>query len=203
MRSEVCLRPIVLMTTVGMLLTGCAGNPPKGQEKYPTKRIAIGWIRHDWRVCIDNDTCPKPSPKTVVLPAPMPAVVTPAEHVETRPTKAETKRLPIIVHFEFAKATPTKNGVAALESALALIRPTDILRIEGHTDDIGGQDYNDRLARKRAEFVAAWLKKRGVKNAMEIEAHGKCCYAVPNDSEAQRALNRRVEVRFSTTTDKE
>lgn len=88
--------------------------------------------------------------------------------------------------------------MASLESAVAAIQPEDTLHIEGHTDDLGAQIYNDRLARKRTEYVVARLNQRGIRNPMEIASHGKCCYAVPNDSEEGRARNRRVEVRFST-----
>jgi outer membrane protein OmpA-like peptidoglycan-associated protein len=88
--------------------------------------------------------------------------------------------------------------MASLESAATAIHPEDSLHIEGHTDDLGKQTYNDRLARKRAEYVAARLNQRGIRNPMAIESHGKCCYAVPNDSEEARARNRRVEVRFAT-----
>lgn len=105
----------------------------------------------------------------------------------------------MVVHFEFASATPTKAGAAELEEALTRIRDGDMLRIDGHTDDIGGVAFNDRLARRRAEYVATWLKRHDVQNPMRIEAHGKCCYVAPNDSDRGRAANRRVEIHFTTT----
>ncbi|MDP1573077.1 MAG: OmpA family protein [Pseudomonadota bacterium] len=155
----------------------------------------IGWTKSAWRVC-EGDACPAPTAKTVVLPSPRPVISLPPR-VETRQAEAVARK-PLVIQFVFAKAIPTKDGMASLESATSAIHSKDTLHIEGHTDDLGVQALNDKLARKRAEYVAAWLKQRGIKNPMEIESHGKCCYAVPNDSEERRARNRRVEVRFST-----
>ncbi len=177
-------------------LTGCAILPEAHVSEKP---LQVGWLKNEWRTCAGEE-CPSPTPKTVILVPPRPVVPAPAPKVAEKPP---VERVPIVVRFEFARAKPTKDGMEALQNAASSIRPGDILHIEGHTDDRGGQGYNDRLARSRAQFVAAWLKKRDIKNPLEIEAHGKCCYVVPNDSEGQRALNRRVEIRFANHSHKE
>lgn len=63
------------------------------------------------------------------------------------------------------------------------------VRIEGYTCDIGTEEYNQTLSTKRAEAVAAFLKKSGV-NVSEIKGKGECCRV----SEKDKALNRRAEV---------
>lgn len=189
---------MLLMAAAGLLLIGCAGNPPVEQQESAARRMSIGWIGHDWRVCEEEGSCPRPTPKSVVLPAPMPTASRPQVPAKPQPAVAADRK-PAIVHFEFARATPTEAGGSELEEALAQLRQHEAIRVVGHTDDIGTADFNARLALRRAEFVAAWLKRRGVSNPMEIEARGQCCYVAANDSDQGRAANRRVEIHFTTT----
>lgn len=188
---------VLVVGAVGLLLAGCTGNPPIDQPDSAQRRISVGWIRHDWRTCEEEGSCPRPTPKTVVLAAPIPLPAKPPAPVEPQPPVA-VERQAVIVHFEFASATPTKAGATELEQALRQVHEGDTLRIDGHTDDIGAVAFNDRLARRRAEFVASWLRRHKVENPMAIEARGKCCYVAPNESDKGRAANRRVEIHFAT-----
>ena len=115
----------------------------------------------------------------------------------------EARRMSLSVHFGRAKAKPTPAGRIELENVLSQIRENDSIQIQGHTDDIGSAAFNDRLARRRAWFVATWLKRRGVANPMEVKARGKCCYVAANDSDEGRAANRRVVVVLNTSVRKE
>jgi OOP family OmpA-OmpF porin len=67
--------------------------------------------------------------------------------------------------------------------------------IEGHTDDRGGAAMNQGLSERRAASVKAWLVKAGIDaGRLETKGFGMSKPALPNDSEAGRAANRRVEV---------
>ena len=190
-------KPFYLCTIIMVAFSGCAATPAPEQSPPPEfTQIAlnVGWLRNDWKLC-EGDTCSVPTPKTVVIASPRPVFSLPPK-IEKK-TPEVVVRKPVVIQFEFAKAIPTREGMTTLEGMSTSIRSEDTLYMEGHTDDLGEQPYNDRLARKRAEYVAAWLRKSGIKNPMEIESRGKCCYAIPNDSEKGRARNRRVEVRFS------
>ncbi len=67
--------------------------------------------------------------------------------------------------------------------------------IEGHTDDRGGEAMNKTLSEKRAASVKKWLVENGVKaEVLSTVGHGQSKPTMPNDSEAGRAANRRVEV---------
>ncbi len=185
------------MSAAGLLLIGYASNPPGEQQDPASRRMSIGWIGHDWRICNEEEgSCRRPTPKTVALSALMPPAQKPSVPANPQPA-AESK--PAVVHFEFARATPTEAGASELEEALAQLRQHGTIRIAGHTDDIGSAAFNARLAHRRAEFVATWLKRRGVTSPMEIEARGKCCYVAANDSDKGRAANRRAEIHFTTT----
>ncbi|MFA6270546.1 MAG: OmpA family protein [Candidatus Paceibacterota bacterium] len=101
--------------------------------------------------------------------------------------------------FQFSSATLSDLAEMEIRKAVVLIQPGDSILVEGRTDDIGSQAFNDRLARKRAEVVAAYLKRLVVKSPVEIRSQGKCCYAIANNSDESRAINRRVDLNFSST----
>lgn len=178
------------------LLSGCTWTwlEKSEPEKPQARSIGIGWIGHDWRACEEGINCPKPTPKTIVMPAPRSAATTPLKQSEAPVESAPSPVLAHRVNFRFARAIPTKDGIDQLTNILRAIRETHVIHVTGHTDDIGGDRFNERLALRRAEFVAAWLKRRGIRNPMEVEARGKCCYLAPNETDDGRAINRRVEI---------
>jgi outer membrane protein OmpA-like peptidoglycan-associated protein len=94
-----------------------------------------------------------------------------------------------------------KPGADELVSRLSqfLQNHSDIkVRIEGHTDSIGSDSYNEALSQRRAQAVATALESRGVP-ATRIEAvgRGKSAPVAGNDTSAGRQQNRRVEIIFS------
>jgi len=68
--------------------------------------------------------------------------------------------------------------------------------IHGYTCDLGSSEYNNALARRRAEAVKAALIAKKVATPINITAKGKCCYVTPNTDESSRARNRRVEIQL-------
>jgi outer membrane protein OmpA-like peptidoglycan-associated protein len=83
--------------------------------------------------------------------------------------------------------------------ANAILDAKDIkkVRIEGHTDDKGRATHNRELSQRRAESVRRFLVARGVAaERLTAEGFGPEKPIVPNDTEANRALNRRVEFRI-------
>jgi len=67
--------------------------------------------------------------------------------------------------------------------------------IEGHTDDVGDADVNQKLSERRAASVKAWLVRAGVaKERLTSVGLGEAQPTRANDSAAGRAANRRVEV---------
>jgi len=83
-----------------------------------------------------------------------------------------------------------------LNRLAAIASDSKRIELEGRTDDIGGKAYNDRLARRRAEFVRSWLLKQGVAAEMVVRAEGLSCYLDTSPTETARRNNRRVEVRL-------
>jgi len=70
-----------------------------------------------------------------------------------------------------------------------------VLHIEGHTDDIGNNDYNYALSIRRAQSVAQYLSLNGISsNRLRIHGHGELEPRVANTNPENRRLNRRVEI---------
>lgn len=73
--------------------------------------------------------------------------------------------------------------------------PETIILVEGHTDNTGTDEYNMDLSKKRAYTVTDYLISKGVaKDRFEVKWYGENQPKYPNDSEANRKLNRRVEI---------
>ncbi len=104
------------------------------------------------------------------------------------------------IHFETASATILPDSFPVLtEIAQFLIANPDIkqIRIEGHTDNHGGADYNLDLSKRRAASVRTWLSEHGVDaSRTQSEGYGLTLPVASNESEEGRAQNRRVEFKI-------
>lgn len=87
---------------------------------------------------------------------------------------------------------PELNRLAALVKAEGLS-----VEIAGHTDNVGGADYNQQLSQNRADAARAYLLAQGCQpEQVSARGYGLAQPLASNDSEAGRAMNRRVEIRF-------
>ena len=178
-----------------LILVGCAGV-----EKVVTDEpmpLGLNWDRSTWRFCAANE-CARPTQKTVVVDPP--PVVIPAVSVAPKQVPEPVKTtLTLSVRFHLASARLTPQAESVLRKEFASRDVIDSIVIEGRTDDLGSQSFNDRLARNRADAVAAFLKQIGVSGAVTIQSQGKCCYVTANRSGETRARNRRVDLQIFTT----
>ncbi|MBF0100202.1 MAG: OmpA family protein [Desulfobacterales bacterium] len=79
--------------------------------------------------------------------------------------------------------------------------PQTVIRVEGHTDSIGSEQYNQQLSERRAESVKNLLIQRGVNpyNIMAI-GYGKTLPVASNATPEGRQRNRRVEIKVAPST---
>jgi len=102
------------------------------------------------------------------------------------------------ISFQFNSAVIQPASETTLERAAQILRdnPGVHVEIEGHTDDVGKPDFNQRLSDSRARSVADWLSAHGIPaERMSTKGYGATRPRAPNDSEPNRALNRRIEFR--------
>jgi len=101
------------------------------------------------------------------------------------------------VLFDFNKYTlkPAARERLARISGIVLAYPDLKLQIEGHTDAIGSDEYNQTLSEKRAGAVRDYIVTSGVSmNNVAAQGLGKADPVADNGTAAGRALNRRVEM---------
>jgi outer membrane protein OmpA-like peptidoglycan-associated protein len=100
------------------------------------------------------------------------------------------------VYFETNKYEITSNSKLALDKLQKIFAEydnTNIL-IEGHTDNIGEENYNLRLSERRAKSAGNYLLNSGIaSNRLIIKWYGENQPKVDNNSEENRTLNRRVQ----------
>ena len=80
-------------------------------------------------------------------------------------------------------------------SGIVLAHPGLTLEVEGHTDSVGSDDYNQMLSERRANAVRAFLIQQGVSPAnITASGLGKAQPVGSNDTATGRQMNRRVEM---------
>ena len=83
-------------------------------------------------------------------------------------------------------------------SGIVLAYPSLHLQVEGHTDSVGGDEYNQNLSEHRAEAVRDYLVQQGISAAsMEAKGFGKTEPIASNETPEGRQQNRRVELVLS------
>ncbi|HWK04580.1 MAG TPA: OmpA family protein [Puia sp.] len=93
-----------------------------------------------------------------------------------------------------ALSEAAKVNLEKVASVFIKYPETNIL-VEGHTDNTGAPEYNMELSKKRAYSVSEFLQSKGVAtNRMDIKWYGETQPKYPNTTDANRSLNRRVEV---------
>ena len=103
------------------------------------------------------------------------------------------------INFDFNKATIKPESIPILyNTAEILLKNPDVkVEIQGHTDNIGSDRYNQKLSLQRAETVKNFLIAKGVaSDRLTTVGFGKTKMLMDNKSEQGRGLNRRIELKI-------
>jgi outer membrane protein OmpA-like peptidoglycan-associated protein len=101
------------------------------------------------------------------------------------------------VNFETGSTRLTADSTRTVDDLTVILRayPSAAVRLEGHTDDIGDAEANERLSLARAEAVKDTLAGRGVDpSRITTTGQGAGRPLASNETEAGRAQNRRLEL---------
>lgn len=137
-----------------------------------------------------------PKKEVKVEPTPEPEPVVEQEPVDTMPSLADIESKFQTIHFDFNKYTIRKEDGTILEANSAVLKnyPDINVLIEGHTCDIGTNEYNMALGEKRANAAKDYLVKLGIEEArLSIISYGEEKPLDPAHTEAVRKGNRRAE----------
>jgi OOP family OmpA-OmpF porin len=165
-------------------------------------RRRTGWVRGN---VVEHFQPPKPPPP----PAPKASLAeAPPRDPRDTPTPAPVEQAPavrpvvteVVVNFEFGKSALTDEARRKLDGAF--VKPTSsaqglaIIAIEGHTDWVGREAYNERLGLARAESVKRYLTERlGMPaDRLNVVSYGETRPVASNTTREGRAQNRRVMI---------
>lgn len=109
----------------------------------------------------------------------------------------------VFVYFDFDRSELLEPGKKTIDSILSRVIQTSYLKgitLAGHCDSVGDHRYNDSLSYARVATLRQYLYTKGANDRLiqEISGWGKRQPLVENDSEANRSINRRVEVVFKS-----
>jgi outer membrane protein OmpA-like peptidoglycan-associated protein len=99
------------------------------------------------------------------------------------------------LNFEFNKSVILPESFASLdELASVMAQTTWSLKLSGYTDNKGSDSYNLKLSENRAKAVKDYLINQGIdQNRIQSKGYGSANPIAPNDTDENRAKNRRVE----------
>ncbi|SED86604.1 OmpA family protein [Pseudomonas anguilliseptica] len=147
-----------------------------------------------------RDRCPGTPPNTPVHHNGCPIkeyASTPAE-AEPEPIEmVESVRVELDVKFDFNKSDVKEDSQADIKSLADFMKqyPQTTTTVEGHTDAVGSDAYNQGLSERRANAVRDVLvNQHGIDSGrVSSVGYGESRPVADNDSESGRAINRRVE----------
>ncbi|TBW37087.1 OmpA family protein [Azotobacter chroococcum] len=165
---------------IGLNFGGSAGKKEPAPE--PVAEVCAD-VDNDG-VCDNVDRCPDTPANTTV-------------DAEGCTAVAEVVRVELDVKFDFDKAKVKEESYADIKNLADFMNqyPQTSTTVEGHTDSVGTDAYNQKLSERRANAVRDVLvNEYGVEgNRVDSVGYGESRPVADNATESGRAINRRVE----------
>jgi len=103
------------------------------------------------------------------------------------------------IYFDTDSANIKDESFVSLNQIVQLLKDNLNIKVEisAHTDNVGGYDYNINLSQRRATSVVNYIISKGIsKEKLEAKGYGETKPIASNNSESNRAKNRRVEFKI-------
>ena len=139
------------------------------------------------------DTTATPTPQPPPPPPPPPA---PTGDAAAETTRRLTAELGNVIHFDYDQDAikPEDRPVLDSKAAILTANPAVRIRISGHADDRGSDEYNLVLGNKRALSAKRYLESKGIAGSrIEVTSFGEERPVDPAANEVSWAKNRRAE----------
>jgi outer membrane protein OmpA-like peptidoglycan-associated protein len=165
---------------------------PSGEPGLTTARINDGgktvWISVTSNAAVTVDTLEE---------KPFQLTVKPPQATDMKTALDRVGHVTLYINFDFNKATLKPDAAPIIAQIVALLKanPDLNLSVEGYTDGVGLHDYNVKLSQARAAAVVAALEAQSIAaGRLTSTGYGPDKPIAPNDTDAGRAKNRRVEL---------
>jgi peptidoglycan-associated lipoprotein len=142
---------------------------------------------------MDSVRNPNSRPPSRPVPPPPPGST---EARDAEVTKAITADLGNVIHFDYNEDAikPEDRPILDRKAAILAANPALRIRVSGHADERGSDEYNLVLGNKRALAAKRYLESKGVNGSrIEITSFGEERPVDPSSNEAAWAKNRRAE----------
>ena len=104
---------------------------------------------------------------------------------------------PVLFDTGSTEVSPEFYGLLDLGVAVMSLNPQVVMIVEGHTDEVGSTEANQRLSEERARSVVAYITDKGIDpSKFEVVGKGETDPVAPNDTPEGRQQNRRIEVQL-------
>lgn len=138
-----------------------------------------------------------PPPPAPAPPPPPPAPAPPPPAPAPPPPPPAPKKIILRgMNFDFDKTVIKPEFMPVLEEAVRILKENPEVRvtIEGHTDGLGAEAYNQRLSEQRAQTVKDFLVSGGIEaSRLQTAGYGETQPMADNSTREGRAMNRRAE----------
>jgi outer membrane protein OmpA-like peptidoglycan-associated protein len=192
---------VALMAMLAFGLAGCALNCPPVEEGMSTDKdqtIAEG----DWAGSEDLEALKRRVAELERRADETHALAEQANMTAEKALKCCRKEYAVImteeIYFDFNKFNIREDAQPVLARVAEKLKsdPDLIAELHGHTDGVGGVDYNIVLGQKRADAGRMWLiEKNGINmGRLAIRTFGKEAPVATNDTDPGRQKNRRVTI---------
>jgi outer membrane protein OmpA-like peptidoglycan-associated protein len=104
-----------------------------------------------------------------------------------------------IINYDYNKTAIPDSSLPVLENTVKILQknPKVVIHISGYTDDIGSYTSNIILSYERAKNIKAFMVKNGIpENRVILSAYGMEHPVTENNSDSNRAKNRRIEFKL-------
>ena len=104
------------------------------------------------------------------------------------------------IQFEFNSALLMPDSYAELDRVIQLMKDNEEVHIQlsAHTDNVGNDVYNQKLSQRRGDAVLQYILAGGISpERITAVGYGKTQPLVPNTSDENRSINRRVEFKIT------
>jgi OOP family OmpA-OmpF porin len=179
---------IALVATTAALLFASAASAQQTSGYITDQRgqvvksgFGLCWRTGYWTPAMSTQECDPDLVPKKATPVAAPAVKAPTPSTPPKPAArptpvSEKVTLAADTLFDFDKAVIRSDGRTKLDELAARIKGVDVdtIIVIGHTDRIGGNAYNMKLSRRRADAVKGYLVSKGIPaNRIYTEGKGK------------------------------
>lgn len=139
------------------------------------------------------------APVAPAMPAAEPGVPAPVGMMDANPQPMALKEAMYLVFFDWDSSVVGQGGASVLDAVVKEVanRGVKHINVVGHTDRSGSNDYNEKLAMKRANAVKKQLVARGIDaNMISVSGRGENELLVQTADNVREPANRRGVITF-------